>query len=365
MAATVTWERVAYHSHLHALPFVGTVTLIAGLIGALGVRWEFAGLLPFVLIGAGAIVLLGSVASRLCLPPRDSRNAPGPSIGAAHSATATPEPAVVAPPPANPKPDTAELHSGIGRATLAHLTKVEDELWHRWASPPVVSLGSPVVGPVASTAYSPHKAGGFVAFPDKDRDAVVLPTVMGSRQDPRAEWPSGSPSPSSTERTHRSRQRELPVEAAPERRRVDPSDWRALAEEPGTFLSGRGGMLTLDAFDHLEELEAVNPILTHLRASPPAESARPTTSWRATGASPAIRRFCVDCSERLSEFRSWVECRFCRKPLCRECLRESFEGEEAGACMDCRAQRARSYRSETRETPRRTPDSRFGPTANS
>lgn len=347
MAATVTWERVAHHSHLKVLPVVGAWAVVTGLLGVLGVHWVMSGFLPlaFALVVVGSAVLVGSVASYMCLPtrairvPEPSPNR-SPSAGQAPPTTGSPTPR----PRESPR-DGAIPHSGIGRATLAHLTKVEDELWRRWDSPPAASLGSPVVGPVASTAYSPHKAGAFVPFPERDRDAIVLSSAPRSTlasNRPRRPRPEGRPTSSSGEIVIRRRASgsEGPGFARPE----DPSG-ALLADEPGTFLSGRAGMLTLDLFDHPVDIASINPILPRLRpaASPTAERARRSPPM--ANGEPAVRRFCGECSRLLTDFRSWVECRFCRKPLCRQCLQASFEGEEVGACMQCRSERARSYRS--------------------
>ena len=343
MAPTLTWERLAHHAHLEVLPALGGLAVLMGLLGELRVRWALAGFLPLALLAVGSTVLLGSIASYMCLPARTGRveHPASPEV-------APPSRGVSAPPDTRSvqssenRPKQPVPHSGIGRATLAHLTQAEDELWRRWASPPASSLGASVVGPVASTAYSPHRSGAFVAFPERDRDALVI----GSNSSPERPKTARAPQFRGPVRgdialrggaTGRGTERES-VRLG----RASDLTW---ADEPPPFLSGRGGMLTLDAFDHPVDLESINPILPRLRTAVSSGRERNPRTAEVENREAAVRRFCSECSRALSDFRSWVECRFCRKPLCRQCLQESFEGEEAGACMECRAERARSYRS--------------------
>lgn len=322
MAPTLTWERLAHHSHLEVLPVLGGLAIVMGVLGVLGIRSALTGFLPLALVGLGSFVLVGSISSYMCLPARVSRLAPVSSpIVSAPPRSVPPSSESQSARSAEKRPEERVPHSGIGRATLVHLTQVEDELWRRWASPPAASLGAPVVGPVASTAYSPPKAGAFVAFPQRDRDAVVI----SSKPVPKREAAVRTP--------------EYPGPAGGD------IVLRRWADEPPPFLTGRGGMLTLDVFDHPVDLDAVSPTRPRLG---PAAPVRPERTVRSSGArvgEAAMRRLCGECSRRLTDFRSWVECRFCRKPLCRQCLQESFEGAEVGACMECRAERARSYRS--------------------
>jgi hypothetical protein len=348
------WERVAHHAHLHVLPAVGAVSLTLGGLAAVGVGGEIPRILPVALIIAGSSSIVGSLASHLCLPRAEETPAPEAK------APPAPAPEVVAPSqaPATRGPARSRSglrpHSGIGRATLAELAHMEDELWRRWASPHAASLGAPLVGPVPETAYSPSRAGAYAPFADRDRD-VVMPSGA-SRPTDRASPSARRPMTSDNLRPPVSPKADISISPS---RAAFASSGREVGN-PGGFagvasplLSGRSGELfDMDSLDHPAYLASINPILPRLGPS----GSRAGNDDRREH-SPGVRSthrggICSECSRRLLDFRAWVECRICRRPLCRGCLQESFSTGDAGSCSDCRATRtgsASGRRGERRE----------------
>lgn len=250
-----------------------------------------------------------------------------------------------------------------------------------------------MAGPVPETAYSPHKAGGFVPFPDRDRDVLMMPGAPdhqtgslsssdGTSSSPpwtpslnlaSSAWPPvvskpepvGSPNRTTgVRRTSLGKSpegfspgvREAPELAAP---RAGPFAARRYADAParpaaGTVIplaSSRAGELaSRDSLDHPGYGGPTPPSVPRIRAPPfshsPGRSEIPAEAHRR----PAKGGFCSECSRRLVDFRSWVECRFCRKPLCHQCLQQSFREDDAGLCSECRDDRR--WRSRGGRTPR-------------
>jgi hypothetical protein len=347
MASTFPWEKLAHHSHLYVFPVLGGVALVLGVLGTFGMAANWIRVLPLALLTVGSFVLVGSVGSYMCLRPPRVRSLPAPAKEP--TPETSPSPFRSEQPHHSPRKDSrAEEkipHSGIGRATLAHLTHLEDELWRQWESPHGVTLGTPLVGPVASSAYSAHRSGGVGPFADRDSDVVVLSTDTTSAV------------PSRPERRTPASQGPPPRERAPDRRFERDEHSTAVVPryalpraspdlaEAGSFLSMRGAMPAgMDALDNVVELDSINPILPRLRPTAPVGPSQPVKSSRVATVRSEARRLCTECSGHLAGFRSWAECRLCRKPLCRECLQESFERDEPGACAECQQERARSYR---------------------
>ena len=312
------WERVAHHTHLYVLPAAGAASLALGGLAVAGIGSEISPILPIALLAAGASSLVGSSASYLCMPrsPKTERldATPSPAFSPPEASTRPPVPESrrAAHPASHLRP-----HSGIGRASLAELAHIEDELWKRWASPPSVSLGATLVGPVSETAYSPSRAGAYAPYADRDRDIVVLPGSSGAtRADISISPARASPTLS-------------PQEA------MTPRGFAGLASP---LVSGRTGELfDMDSLDHPAYLASINPILPRLKDSDLEGRKAAGRSQNLTNSRAATRGgICSECSRRLLDFRAWVQCRACRKPLCRECLQESFATEDGGSCSDCR-----------------------------
>lgn len=336
MDATSGWERIAHHAHLYVLPAVGSVALAVAAMAFLGIRTGVGLLVPSVLVLVGGVALVGSVASHACLPRGDAVEAP---------ASSTPAEAAVRPPApeahASSRPSTRSSHaavtphSGIGRAAVSRYEQTGDELWHHWQTPKEAPLGATLAGPVPETAYSPHKSGAFVAFPDRDRDAVQVTRPSRAAGRARADPRPAAPATGS---------RQADVILAPRGQAGQPSTMARArdVEGFGSVLSGRGALLSnLDVMDYSGDLESINPILARLG---PEEARNASNSGAPRGPGSAKRltaSVCSACSQRLSDFRSWVECRVCRRSFCRDCLPQSFQGEHGGTCLDCRAEQSR------------------------
>ena len=381
MVPTLTWERVAHHSHLYVLPAAGVAASILGVVGLIGARMEPTALLPTALVLVGTSAIVGSVGSYMCLPKTEVAPVRAPG---SHTKNAEPEAVNAVTGRAEPsrekvfEPRPGRAHVSIGRATLAELTQIEDEIWKRWARPQTAALGAELVGPVPETAFSPHKAGAFVAFPDKDEDAV--PMEVDAKGIAAARPQEARRSPASA-RTIDSAGRSLQQAVRPARREfgaptgatartpvllpvnvpIGPSAKsnptgrvstvrprsRMELDSPEDMLPVGGGLVSplaagrvgalsnLDAFDHPAYFESAAP--TPPRPSGPSDLRPGHTAHGHTGTrSPSVgRRICTECSRHLVEFRTWVECRACRKPLCQECLEESFHGRAPGTCSEC------------------------------
>jgi len=314
------WETVAHHTHLYVLPAAGAASLVLGGLSISGIGGELPRILPLALIVAGASSLVGSLASYMCVPRAEktessSARTPVPtSPGESSPAPQTP----VARKPARSRPELRPL-SGVGRASLAELARIEDELWKRWASPQRVSLGAALVEPVPETAYSPSRAGALAPYSDRDRDIVVLSGSLGAARAAPSTPPSrAAPAPPS---------RESPTTGG-------------FAGFASPLVSGRSGELfDMDSLDHPAYLESINPILPRLSARDSERGKGRREDCPANSRATPRSGICSECSRRLLDFRAWVQCRVCRKPLCRECLEDSFTTEDAGSCSDCRTSR--------------------------
>jgi len=324
--------------------------MVLGVLAAAGMSAELPRLLPLALIVIGACSLVGSVASYLCIPHarRAERAEPKVPTPFASDEASNPASDAIRENHAHARLETRP-HSGIGRATFAELNHIEDELWRRWASPRSAPLGAALTGPVPETAYSPTRSGAYAPFADRDRDILMLTDARTAG--------AGTPSSESDARAHSPRpgmaKRSAIARPSPAPRAdivIRPKETRAASETPGArgfagmaspLLSGRpGDLFDMDALDHPAYLATINPKLPRLGAAGGAEgrtgSARPVSSSRLVSRGGV----CHECSRRLLDFRAWVECRVCRKPLCRECLQESFSTAEGGSCLECREERA-------------------------
>jgi len=324
---------------------------VLGSLAAIGMSGELPRLLPFALIFVGASALVGSLASHLCIPRRREGEHAEPR-GQSTSAVAGTSNNVRTAPERGPDSSWSQSrpHSGIGRATLAEMSHVEDELWRRWATPRSASLGVPLTGPVPETAYSPGRPGMVAPFENRERDIVVLTGASPPRADRPASKSNVPASPARTAPSGRVASRRVsPVSWADIARSARGSTAsnetlgaRGFAGASISLLSGRSaGFLDMDALDHPSYLVSDDPILPRLGATASGERAsapgRPVPKSR-----PAAHGgLCSECSRDLLDFRAWVECRVCRKPLCRDCLQRSFSTGEAGSCSECRASRGR------------------------
>ena len=349
--AAPVWEMLAHHSHLYVLPVAGGASLVLGTLATVGMSGEIPRILPFALIIVGASALVGSLASHLCIPRTKEVEHVEPTP------PATPEVAgasttVRAAPARGPDSSWPQSrpHSGIGRATLAELSHVEDELWRRWATPRSAPLGAPLTGPVPETAYSPARPGAHGPFESRDRDVVVLSEVGRSRAGvgrpqtnelapPARAVASRAVTP---RRGFAAPRADIALSARGSAATNETLGARAFAGASIPLLSGRsGGFLDMDVLDHPTYLASIDP--SPPRPAPAAGSERESVPGRPGPKSrPAAHRgICSDCSRRLLDFRAWVECRVCRKPMCRDCLQQSFSSGEDGSCSACRASRRR------------------------
>lgn len=328
MHPSLTWENVAHHSHLYVLPTAGAGALVVGALTLLGTRPDFAEYLPFALTLLGATALLGSFASYMCLPWSTLRN--DRDASARHSGSSPRE--GVVPTTGSSVTDRhpsgeSRRSAGLGRAAVAQAARLWDEPWHQWSTPRSVPLGAPLVGPVPATAYSAPKSGGDALFPERDRDLFFLQKDgrLSRKDGPAAASPSRAPS--------------RPAAPVPPPRPPEPPVERSPAffsANVGSFLSGPAGILpTLDSLDHPALLESINPILPRLAQTRPKSNPVRTDGESRPPPRGRVRRFCSDCSQHLEDFQTWVECRACRKPLCRKCLHHSFSRGDEGSCSDC------------------------------
>ena len=347
------WERVAHHSHLYVLPVAGGASLVLGTLATIGMGGELPRLLPFALIVVGTCSLLGSLASHLCIPRVKGVEHPEPTAPPASEAAGAPRAVRTATAGGDaPAPSPLRPHSGIGRATLAELSHVEDELWRRWATPRGVPLGAPLAGPVPETAYSPAQPGAYAPFADRDRDIVVLTDTHPSRASASSSKPRVPASPTRAGVSKRVTSPRVPTapraDIAPSARPApSPNETlgaRGFAGASIPLLSGRSSdLFDMDAIDHPTYLSSINPILPRPGATAGGEG-RSVPKTRPT----VHGGICSECSRRLLDFRAWVECRACRKPMCRDCLQQSFSTGEGGSCSECRGSR----RGPTADRPR-------------
>lgn len=356
--AAPAWEKVAHHFHLYVLPVVGGASLLLGCLAAVGMSSELPRLLPLVLIAVGAFSLVGSVASHLCIPRAKEPGRDEPKLSPTPAASETSNAVPVAPERGHASSRSPlRPHSGIGRATLAELSHVEDELWRRWATPRSVPLGAPLAGPVPETAYTPARVGACAPFADRDRDVIVLSDSRASRAGSPAREPDVLAPPTRAALSSRvvssrpptAPRADISLSAREATTSNETLGARGFVGAVIPLLSGRSSeFLDMDTLDHPASLASINPILPRLSATAVSEGTSVTKSRP-----DAHRGICSECSRRLMDFRAWVECRVCRRPMCRECLQRSFSTGEGGSCSECRASRNRSsarHRQEGRES---------------
>jgi hypothetical protein len=174
-------------------------------------------------------------------------------------------------------------------------------------TPPPEPAPDPFAGPPGSPAPSPP----------------TIPTLSDTEERPRA------PSAPSTFRTG----------APPIWEGLD-AEIALAAAEAGAMGSGPSGMLpTLDSLDHQVYLEALNPTPPHLRTSHRPSRPKPPKRTVRSVASPEGHEFCTMCARKVADFRTWVECPRCGRPLCRDCLGISFLTGAGGRCFNCRESR--------------------------
>jgi hypothetical protein len=185
------------------------------------------------------------------------------------------------------------------------------------------------------TLFPPEPGAPLPPF-DDDSGTPPSPAPFATRPTPSA--PPSIPILSDTE------ERPRPPSAPSSLRSAAPPIWEALdAEialamaEAGAMGSGPSGMLpTLDSLDHQVYLEALNPTPPHLRSSTPRSRPKPPKSiGRSVGPLPD-HEFCTMCARKVADFRTWVECPRCGRPLCRDCLGISFLTGAGGRCFNCR-----------------------------
>ena len=331
MRPALTWEGVAHHSHLYVLPAAGTGALVVGSLTLLGVRPDFVQFLPFVLTFLGATALLGSVASYMCHPWSSTKVDRTPSREPSEAGSSVPSPSEPTPRATEPRRSRGSHRPmGVGGAAVAKASALWDEPWRQWSTPRTSPLGAPLVGPVPATAYSRPKPGASPLFPGRDQDLLFLQKdTVASRVD---RLPSG---PRVAAPSRPSRPKSKPTVVLDTVRPTVGSSLRF----PGDTVAYDAGLPaispSLDSLEYSTYLGSVDPLSPH-RAGPrspdPSSRSRQSAPFLPRG---NVRRFCTECSQCLEDFQTWVECRDCRRPLCRRCLHRSFSRGDEGSCSDC------------------------------
>lgn len=365
MFSTEARDRVAHHSHLWVLPVAGSLAVAIGALALVpGVREELLRYLPLTLLAVGSVALLGAYASH----PWHRGASGGPSEPRAAVGDSAPMPVPAA--SVSRRSDTVDSGptSGLGRAAVSAVAHVGDELWRRWSTPRMSSLGAQLVGPVPATAYTPPRDRAVVPFPYRDRDILFLPDppTPPARAAPVAPPPPAAPTrvavraappaaPMPLENNHPFSDDDLdrlfpldlprpspaagvPAPSYPSGRTLSADPDEELSVVPmgdvGPLSTGPVGLLpTLDEYDHptgFGRTLGVSPAIGRI----PARASSPS---RGLGepSHPVPERICSDCARRLSDFRSWGECPGCRQPICRLCLSLSFVTGAMGACSEC------------------------------
>lgn len=329
MGSSPTWENVVRQSTQLALLSAGGAALLLGSLCVSGILNDFDPFLPAAFALVGLIALWASFAPEvLSRLERNERSMPPPRP---RSASPSSERAFL--PARNQtaserRTDPFAWETRVGRTAQPPTPHAGEEIWGQWSTPEMTPMGAELVGPVPETAYSPPKPGAAAPYSAMDRDIWFLPVMLSQSVDSAAP-PTPKPDGSSP-----------PVLAPP----ATPGDQKFPAagspvppRNVGLFLRGPGAVLPL-----LDALDYETGFGTY--ATPPSDPQRGSTSaskaWKNGASSDAPRataaRICNDCSRHLADFREWVHCRRCLKPLCQNCLAKSFSQNDRGLCSDCR-----------------------------
>lgn len=269
-----------------------------------------------------------------------------------------------------------------------------DETWLGWLPRERRRLGAEGATLASGVVPSPGRAGNLVAFPVRDyrgaipagRGSAVRPDYgvaaaggapndagLGSSAEslppePIGEWPTGSgrASPYSVEELDRmfppapdERSRfladapqrvgglappraeavtESPPQDAPEPVGSPSGGIEQPAQKGGSARGADGVAGGTRAFDlPLPNLavEAANPIPPHLRTAGPIDRFGGVPGGGRRHGPPAPRSVCASCSKVVLNFRMSGPCPKCLRPVCDDCLRESFVNHGRGWCLDC------------------------------
>src|SRR5271170_7215995 len=321
------WNWWSDRSHRYVLPIAGAGSLVLGLTLALDARAPWGAYAPLVLVALGVGTLASGLA-RLAVRSTPPPPAPTPAerfaaetwvICPSCTARSTQS---VAPPTPGPSPAIATP----GGAPLSASTGVGPEdpgnsLWRSWV-PLVGRLPVELIGPVAETAYVPHRPGTPSLYEEGE---PVLPHGV-------AENAASSPHPSTARPA-----RELPAA----RRRVRPEIWAASVDaREGPEIRGAAvppdGEPSIPAARTGDPVlrEALNPMPPHRRPGPNPATHRGTARKERVLRPVQIDR-CANCDDPVLEPTNWRRCAVCRSTLCSECIVSALVTHERGWCARC------------------------------
>lgn len=216
------------------------------------------------------------------------------------------------------------------------------------------NLSFPTRRPGASVAGATRPDPFTPADLDRLFPTETEPPVSGSSKgmraplratEPEAEpTPLGRPSPTAPTGGAQSRSPAMPAQntaiaRAPWVPSPSPSEpiLPTQVRDIGPQFGGTHGLLpTLDSLDHEVYLESIHLTPPHLRNGPSTKPSEPIRFGTGTVPRVGPGRFCTDCLEGVSDFRSWSDCPECGSPICRDCLSSSFLRGAEGHCSDCR-----------------------------
>jgi hypothetical protein len=391
---------MTHASHSYLLPFVGVAAAMLGVLLLFGLGASARPYLPWSLLALGAAALASTAAFHhwhwQLRRPSGTTGDPRPLV---HPPLHPGPPAAAfAHEPLPSEHGHASPHSGIGRAALSAAAQAAERMWTQWETPVTASLGVPLAGPVAETAYVPPSPAAPTPFARRDRDLVIATVPDGSSAiapPPRPSWtdlesPAVIPrSPLRSGGYARSRaglRRRIPYSEAELNALFPPEVPAAVVSVlplasaeispipllgPSLALEPEAAVVSLitspaprtspvvgplrdvptapAATDHPSGRYRILPSLLHLRDPLYVETIHPIPPHlraiaRPRGtAAPAPRPSagakppcCVGCLRSLTGFRAWVICPGCHQPLCRRCLGASFLASTEGYCSQCR-----------------------------
>lgn len=192
-------------------------------------------------------------------------------------------------------------------------------LFPRFCEPDSEGGSSPSAGPIAPSRPTETQPGVPVTLTAPPSGSEQLPSTLGPA-------PSG-PLPLLQEESPSEEMESIPA---------------AAVGAPTPLLSGPVGLLpSLDSSDYAVIIEAANPTPPHLRGRPSTSAGRLLADRAPSGVAPTALWHCAECSSDLCEFRAWVECPRCSRPVCRSCLARSYLAGANGCCSACAAPIAR------------------------
>jgi|HubBroStandDraft_1064217.scaffolds.fasta_scaffold00614_16 hypothetical protein len=319
----------ADRSHWFVLPLTGVVSFGVGLSLVFGLRIPFAGYAPLLLVvlGVGAIAsaVAGVATRRVFVSPAPEMPARViseswvicPSCSARSSASAP----HAEPPPVRDAPPLSWLLPA--HAKDSGPVSVGDSLWASWL-PSSGTMPVELVGPVAETAYVPHREGTPQLYEEGEPVILDLPTAGGI---------AGAVGTAVT--------LENALENGIHPRGV--SELEAIVAEveetlptPGPFDAGEGISVTDLTMDDVVLWEALNPTPPHLRTGAERAPAGPAER-RATVGDVYGGVRCVDCRGAVVESGGSLRCFLCRRRLCGDCMEKALRTTEGGCCSYCAA----------------------------